>query len=212
LTLERQELVMLLQASIEIANAERWALEIGEPAPPASLQQSLRRTAYEVTVVDNLHRIARRYFAQRGALGVWERPFPTGLRGRPETVDVALFNDVASTETRIELGLYTNSKLRTEASKLARLATDALPDYPTIENLILLWLVDEETLTKQTPGEAVRRFRDASTTINASHPDFRVLPLLASSVDLFTARPGGSRRATAGLFQVEIVGAAPADN
>ena len=53
---------MLLQASIEIANTERWALERGEKPAPAALGGMLRTGAYEVTVVDRFHRLARRYF------------------------------------------------------------------------------------------------------------------------------------------------------
>lgn len=95
---------MLLQAAIEIANAERWALEIGDAPAPPSLQQTLRRSAYEVTVVDVLHRVARRYFDQHGYRAVWERAFLTGQRGRPESVDISLFESATGSETRIELG------------------------------------------------------------------------------------------------------------
>ena len=81
------ELVMLLQASLEIASAERWALEIGGAPVPPSLQPTLRRNACEVTVVDALYRVARRYFDQHGYRAVWERSFQTGQPGRPEVVD-----------------------------------------------------------------------------------------------------------------------------
>lgn len=48
--------------SLSIANTERWALERGEPSPPPALAGLLRTSAYEVTVVDQFHRLVRRHF------------------------------------------------------------------------------------------------------------------------------------------------------
>lgn len=165
---ERDELVMLLQASIEIANAERWALEIGDAPAPPTLQQNLRRSAYEVTVVDVLHRVARRYFAQQNYRAVWERPFHTGNRGRPESVDICLFRNgiaavgdspaVPGKEVRLELGLYSATKLRADCSKLARLAPTLLDGFPVLENLVLLWEVEEQPLIKATSREALATY------------------------------------------------------
>jgi hypothetical protein len=193
---------MLLQASIEIANAERWALEIGDTPAPASLQQSLRRSAYEVTVVDALHRVARRYFDQHDYRAVWERPFQTGMRGRPESIDISLFEIAAERETRLELGLYSKSKLSEDAKKLARLTLTALEGYGTILNLLMLWEINEERLTADTARTTMAKFKAHSNGLVIEHGTYAIVPLLASSVDLFVARSGASRHATVGLFSV----------
>lgn len=198
---------MLLQASIEIANAERWALEIGDLPTPAGLQPNLRRSAYEVTVVDVLHRVARRYFDRLGYRAVWERPFRTGSRGRPESVDIALFDSASQREVRLELGLYSAAKLRDDSQKLARLSTTPLDGFGTIENILLLWEVTEEKLVQATARDAMRKFKVDAASALAAGATHRVAPLLASSVDLFVAESGAGRRATAGLF--ELVPQAP---
>lgn len=208
----RDEMVMLLQASIEIANAERWALEIGDSPPPPSLQQNLRRAAYEVTVVDVLHRVARRYFEQQNFRAIWERPFHTGKRGRPESIDICLFRKgsdaegdkpaIAGKELRLELGLYSATKLIADCKKLARLASKTLDGFPVIENLVLLWDVEEQPLIKATSKEALARFQVDAKSVFKDGQAFTAVPLLASSIDLFVAKNGASRRATAGLFEV----------
>jgi hypothetical protein len=202
LTRELDELVMLLQASIEIANAERWALEIGDAPAPASLQQTLRRSAYEVTVVDVFHRVARRYFDRHGFRAVWERPFHTGRRGRPESADISLFDSTAGKETRLELGLYSKAKLTEDAQKLVRLTASTLEGYETIENLVMLWDVKEEKLTKSTSSNAMAEFKRHAAAVRLSDRSRALSPLIASSIDLFVARSGSSRRATVGLFKV----------
>lgn len=202
LSQQRDELVMLLQASIEIANTERWALEIGDLPPPPSLQHALRTTAYEVTVVDVLHRVARRYFERHGCRAVWERPFRTSQPGRPEAIDIALFDAAARTETRLELGLYSARKLSEDSTKLSRLAATSLPDFETVENLLLLWEIDGNALTQATSRSAMTRFkRDADAAFRDEDP-WTVTPILASSVDLFVSRNGASRCATAGHFEL----------
>src|SRR3954454_17529480 len=73
LTTALEELVVVLQGAIELANVERWVLEHGEADPPSGLSGALRKSAYEVTVVDRFHRLARRDFDRRGYVSVWER-------------------------------------------------------------------------------------------------------------------------------------------
>jgi hypothetical protein len=80
LTTELEELLVVLQGAIELANVERWVLQHGEQAPPAGLNDRLRRNAYEVTVVDRFHRLARRDFERQGYVSIWERPLKTGKR------------------------------------------------------------------------------------------------------------------------------------
>lgn len=207
---------MLLQASIEMANAERWALEIGDHPVPASLQQNLRRAAYEVTVVDAVHRIARRYFERHGYLAIWERSFQTGRRGRPETVDIALLDANNQREIRIELGLYSKPKLSDDANKLAKLTANAVPGFETIDNLVMLWEISASRLTRAQVTAAMQRFRTDSTSVAIAGGGQVVTPLLASSVDLFVAQSGSYRFATVGLFiltaSVPVAAAALAAN
>lgn len=203
-TRELDELLMLLQASIEIANAERWALEIGDAPAPASLQQTLRRSAYEVTVVDVFHRVARRYFDQHGYRAVWERAFHTGKRGRPESADISLFDGTRGRETRLELGLYSKAKLTEDAQKLDRLTINTLDGYETVENLVMLWEVREERLTKSTSRSAMAEYKRHAAAVRLSDPSRIVVPLIASSIDLFTAKSGTGRRATVGLFTLAV--------
>jgi hypothetical protein len=192
---------MLLQATIEIANTERWALELGELAAPAEIASMLRKSAYEVTVVDQFHRVARRYFERAGYRAVWERPFPTGARGRPASVDIALFNNATESELRLELGVYSRAKLKLDSEKLAALSGDALNEYPDVVNMLMLWEVRSTKLTAAEATKAMKRFkRDASLISNAG---YAIDPLLASAVDLFVAESDDHRHAVVGLFEVK---------
>lgn len=202
LTKELDELVMLLQASIEIANAERWALEIGDLPIPASLQATLRRNAYEVTVVDALHRVARRYFHQHGHRAVWERTFQTGKPGRPESIDISLFNDATHIETRIELGLYSKAKLNEDATKLARLAATVIDGYPSVQNLLILWEISEKKLTRKIVVDAMSDFKADAGALEIDNGQQVIRPLLASGIDLFVGKRSASRCATVALFQL----------
>jgi hypothetical protein len=195
------ELVMLLQASLSIANTERWALEQGEEPPPQALAGLLRTSAYEVTVVDHFHRLARRHFESRSYRAVWERPFHTGTQGRPPSVDVSLFRAEEGTETRIELGLYTKAKVNSDAAKLHQLREISLPGYGTVRNLIALWDVKSTRLTAAEGTKAMKRFKRDAAAISTNA--FTVNPLLASAVDLFVVEPAAHRYAVIGLFEIQ---------
>jgi hypothetical protein len=199
------QMVMLFQASIEIANAERWALEIGDSPPPVALQQALRRSAYEVTVVDIFHRVGRRFFEQYQYRAVWERPFQTGKAGRPEAIDIALFDAESHEETRLELGLYSKTKLRNDATKLARLAADVIQGFEVVNNILMFWEITEEKLTRNTSRTAMEAFKSDASGLTLDNGTYAARPLLASSIDLFVARSGASRQATIGLFQMEPI-------
>jgi hypothetical protein len=199
-----EELVVLLQAAIETANVERWALEHGEAAAPAGLKGLLRKNAYEVTVVDAFHRLARRQFERLGYVGVWERPLLKGTRGRPKTIDVSLFDITGKKETRIELGLYDKSKLRSDAQKLREEADlPGLPGYVVEANHLLLWQVRSDKTTDQVLSDWIESF--VADALEVSSQEFDVRLLLASTVDLFAAGPRASQYAVVGLF--EVVGA-----
>jgi hypothetical protein len=196
------ELVMLLQASISIANTERWALERGESAPPPALTGLLRDRAYEVTIVDIFHRLARRHFEQGGFRAVWERPFRTGARGRPFSVDLSLFDPTGGAERRVELGAYSKAKLEEDATKLKRLSLEAaVPGFGNVESFVALWAIRSDKLTSQRATVWMHTFKTDAAAVSANST-FSALPLLSSSVDLFAANSEEHRYATVGLFQV----------
>jgi len=191
---------MLLQASISMANTERWALERGEQPPPPVLTGLLRNSAYEVTVVDQFHRLARREFEKGGYRAAWERPFPTGSQGRPLSVDVSLFHSLNTTETRIELGTYTKKKLKEDATKLRDLRATTLLGFETVLNLIALWEVKSERLTGAEATKSMRKYKDAAADLSIG--TLAVSLLLASAVDLFSVSPDDHRHVVVGLFEV----------
>lgn len=191
---------MYVQASIELSHTERWALERGELPAPSEIADYLRTDAYEVSVVDQLHRIARRFFERNGYRSVWERPFRTGLRGHPSSVDVAAFNSATRTELRIELGTYSRSKLRKEAEKLAYLTSETITECPNVVNLLLLWKMDKTKLTRAKAKHELERFANDALLVSGDSHTVKVW--LSSSADLFQAEDRQHRKVTVGLFQV----------
>lgn len=129
----------LLEGALESANVTRWVLERGQTKGPTGIGGTLRKHAFEVSVVDQFHRLAQSWFARADVAAVWERPFPTGKRGKPLAVDIALFNETKKIESRLEFGSYTKTKLRDDARKLADLQDTSLAGYPKVENFVLLW-------------------------------------------------------------------------
>lgn len=196
-----EELVVLLQAAIETANIERWVLEHGE-TPPRGLKGMLRKNAYEVTVVDAFHRLARRHFERHGFVGVWERPLHTGAQGRPKTIDVSLFDTANKRESRIELGLYTKGKLKKDALKLHQeRLKHGLPGYSIDANFLVLWELRESKTTAAVVSSWMATFKKDAKA--ASTNAFTVEPLVASTVDLFAAADSGHRYGVVGLFRVQ---------
>lgn len=192
------EAVLLLQAAIETANVERWALEHGEQAPPSGLKGLLRKNAYEVSVVDAFHRLARRHFERHGYVGVWERPLTTGKVGRPKTIDVSLFDTTNQQEGRIELGGYTKTKVKSDSKKLYGEAQNpGLPNYTVAFNVLALWQVRESKTTDALMDGWVTTFKaDAAA---ASTGQYSVELLRASVMDIFVADASGHRYAVVGL-------------
>jgi hypothetical protein len=195
-----EELVMLLQASIELAHTERWALERGELAAPPEIASRLRTDAYEVTVVDQFQRVARRFFERNGYRAVWERPFHTGRPGHPASVDIAAFNNGSEHELRIELGVYSKAKLRDDSRKLAALAHQTLADYPDVVNILLLWALRKTKLTRAETTRVMDQFKDHCEL--ATGDDCGVEVLISSSADLFEPEAKHHRHVTVGLFKV----------
>ena len=192
---------MLLQGAIELANVERWVLEHGESPPPVGLQGLLKKHAYEVSVVDRFHRLARRDFDRKGYVSIWERPLTTGAKGRPKTIDVSLFDTATQEEVRVELGLYKKKELREDAKKLhAEKGNPYLAGYTVDRNVLALWALREEKTTAEVANDWMATFKaDAAAVSNAN---LTVTALLASTLDLFVAEPGGHRYAVVGLFDV----------
>jgi hypothetical protein len=193
-----EELVMLTQASISIVNTERRVLDRDAPALAASLQNHLRGAAYEVTVVDRFYQLAQRAFERRGVSAMWERPYPTGNRGRPLATDVSLFDANGRTETRLEFGLYARKKLRDDAAKLASLGVTVEPGYPNIRNFLLLWTEKGDRLSEKRARNHLREMTAAAAAIKTPTVQMRLL----SGVDLFAETVGQHRVAYVGLFEV----------
>jgi hypothetical protein len=193
------EWVYLLEGALESANITRWILERDALELPKELSQSERKHAYEVTVVDEFHRLAQRSFERQEVAAMWERPMLTGARGRPEAIDIALFDKGQGVESRLEFGLFTVGKLRSDAEKLASLSTRTLPSFSAIENYVLLWL---ERTTKPNSDAELRRNAKGFSEAAAKVEGARVEHVLTSAVDLFSSEINEPRVATIGLFEV----------
>ena len=148
------ELVMLMEAAVALANVERWVQESVSAAARAKAGSSIltdaiknagKRDSYEVSVVDGFMRLGAISFAAHGSEAVWERTFPTGKKGRPLSVDVCLFNGKRKEEARVEFGLYTLSKLRSDAKKLA--IDLSAPEPHDVSNFVMLWRTRESGVT-----------------------------------------------------------------
>lgn len=207
-TKTRDQLAMLVQASLVIADTERWALEPSQKSAPKSVADLMEREgAYEVAVVDQFHRTARSVFARAQQYAVWERAFKTGNAGRPEASDIAIFdNSNGGTEIRLELGEYEPKKLKAEAEKLKRLAATVVSGYPNVENYVALWKIREARLTLDTAKQALSRYQSAAAkatkgAVNTTTP-FTVTAILASAVDLFTAKDRDASHVEVGVFEV----------
>lgn len=192
---------MLLQAAVSISNTERWALELEETPPPVELAGMLRTTAYEVAVVDRFHLIAQRYFERAGSRAVWERPFQTGKKGRPKSIDVVLFQQDDKRETRVELGRYSKVKLEADTEKLAGLNFNTLAEYPKVRSLVALWDERASRLTHAAATRWMHDFTDDAKEI-ADATDIAVKPMLSSCVDLFAAKAKEYRYVVVALFEV----------
>ena len=210
------ELVMLTQAAVTITNVERWAqertLEIAaerggtyESVVPPDVRVSAKRLQYEVSVVDEFLRLAAHSFALNGSEAVWERPFRTGVRGRPPTIDVALFNARRREESRIEFGYYSKAKLRDDARKLADLPVEG---GLRVTNYLILWRLRSSPLYKNSV-----QWRDECLADAAEVSDGRcsVELRVASSQHVFVAKPNDDGVVDVGLFSVHRPGAEEVD-
>jgi hypothetical protein len=207
---------MLTQAAISITNVQRWSQERGvevalarsqsageegtfTSAVPEQVRERAKRTQYEVSVVDAFISLGSQSFAFHGTEAVWERPLPTGDRGRPPSIDVSLFNASRNEESRIEFGQYSSSKLKSDATKLADLKSRS--DGHTITNYLILWdVVDKKHTRSDADAWRKRVEKDAEDTAEKSCVDIRLR--VASTQDLFVAAPGRSRFVRVACFSV----------
>ncbi|MBM7331362.1 hypothetical protein JS562_51680 [Agrobacterium sp. S2] len=205
-----QELVMLTQAAISIANTERRVLdrvgnsirEKNKTLLPSSVD-SERTSAYEVTVVDLFYQLGQQSFAAHGSAPIWERPFKTGKRGRPKAVDVALFRHSHHEETRIEFGAYSKSKLKKDAKKLRDLTGSPLiPGISSVSNYAILWNERDTRLTAASVNQwTLNCEADAAS---ASSTSMVVTLEMTSSVDLFSEVASQYRVADVAIFSVTV--------
>jgi len=209
LTAALEELLVLTYGAIESTNVERWALEFGAAAPPG-LPGTMRRSAYETDVVGSIHRLGQRYWERRGEAAVWERPLPTGLPGRPPSVDIALFDTANARETRLEFGVcsttaagtLTRQKLRDDAEKLVELAVHTDGGFGAVENYVVLWHHYRVALTLDRRRAFRRAMRHHAAEVAAALGTPGVELLVTSGGDLFAPQHGQEHWVAIGLFRV----------
>lgn len=208
------ELVMLMEAAVALANVERWVQESVSAAARAKTGSSIltdaiknagKRDSYEVSVVDGFMRLGAVSFAAHGSEAVWERSFPTGKKGRPLSVDVCLFNGKRNEEARVEFGLYTLSKLRSDAKKLALDLSAAEPH--AVSNFVMLWRTRESGVTATDKTWRDTCIKDAASVTTDA---FDVKMEVASEQDMFVAGSADRRKVQVALFSV-VVRNAPGD-
>lgn len=193
------EWMYLLEGALESANITRWVLDRDAPPLPSSLSAKERTRAYEVSVVDEFHRLGQRTFERHGLSAMWERPILTGRRGRPESIDIALFDAADKTETRLEFGVYSAAKLKDDSEKLARLSAITLDDFPRTEGFVLLWSETRSlSNTAKELANASGRLTDAAGRVSSAS----VTHLATSSIDLFSSELDKPRVAVVGAFCV----------
>jgi hypothetical protein len=134
-------------------------------------------------------------------VSIWERPLKTGQRGRPKAIDVSLFNTAQNAEVRLELGLYTKTKLRDDAKKLLNESGNpGLNGYTVARNLIALWDLREQKTTQADARAWMKRFASDAAVVSTN--TMAVRPLVASTMDLFVADAQGARFTVVCLFEV----------
>lgn len=209
------ELLMLTEAAVSLTNVQRWsqervaeealsarAREGGSIVIPQSLRNASKNTQYETEVVDNFLQISTQSFAYHGSEALWERPIRTGERGRPASIDVALFNAEKEQESRIEFGRYSRSKLRQDSKKLWDIASEARDDVPglMIANFLILW---DDIGGRSSKAGAGSWFDECTKATGSSAPDgAAILVRAASHQDLFSPVGGQGRLLRAAIFEL----------
>ncbi|WP_143757291.1 hypothetical protein [Clavibacter michiganensis] len=203
------ELVMLMEAAVALANVERWvqesvAVAARDKAGKSILTDAVRgagkRDSYEVSVVDGFMRLAAVSFAAHGSEAVWERSFPTGKKGRPLAVDVCLFNAKRNEEARVEFGKYKLSKLRDDAQKL--IIDLSAPEPHMVTNFVMLWRTRETSVLSSGKSWRDEVILDAS---KASADSYTVKMEVASEQDMFVAGSSDRRKVQVALFSVRAI-------
>lgn len=200
------ELVMLMEAAVALANVERWVQESVSSAARAkagstiltdAIKSAGKRDSYEVSVVDGFMRLGAVSFAAHGSEAVWERSFPTGKKGRPLSVDVCLFNAKRNEEARVEFGVYTLTKLRGDAKKLA--VDLSATEHHKVSNFVMLWRTREKGVVATSTTWRDTCILDAKA---ASAPAYEVKMEVASEQDMFVAGSADRRKVQVALFSV----------
>jgi hypothetical protein len=209
---ELEELVMLTQAALTIANTERRVLDRDAPqGVPATVQSRLSdesNNSYEVTVVDRFYTLSQRAFERRGQQALWERTFPKATtvaerRGRRKSIDISLFDAHGKRETRLEFGFFTAAKVQQDAAKLHELARSTVPGYDKPpKNYLIHWLeLADEKLTRAMDARK-KTFADAADAASATTSGYKVDMRVASGVDVFSETKSKSRVTYVALFEV----------
>lgn len=200
------ELVMLMEAAVALANVERWVQDsvtttarakAGDSILTDAVRSAGKQDSYEVSVVDGFMRLGAVSFAAHGSEAVWERTFPTGKRGRPLSVDVCLFNAKRDEEARVEFGTYTLAKLRSDAQKLA--VDLSAPENHSVTNFVMLWRTRESGVVASDRSWRDTCLADAQKT---SSSKYEVKMEVASEQDMFVAGSNSKRKVQVALFSV----------
>jgi hypothetical protein len=116
---------------------------------------------------------------------------------------VSFFHVARQEERRIELGLYSKTKLRDEAAKLYKAKTNpGLANYSVVQNLIMLWQLREDKTSGEVIGKWMADFRKDAKAVSVGSA-YSVRALLTSTVDMFASEVSGHRFAVVGLFDVQ---------
>lgn len=212
------ELVMLTQAAISIANTRRRIHEslLAQAAVrtkagrslPVGLDLDARTHSYEVTVVDQFYQLGQQSFALHGSVGMWERPVSSAagahLRHRREqSIDMVLFNRDKGEEARLEFGFYKKSKLGKDAQKLINLSVSYQVGYPLQSRYLILWVENQRPESRGRPpktprpnphgiGQLADLWRDRwvqdAAAVSTRLVDGSVALKVASSIDLFSEK------------------------
>lgn len=194
------DLVMLTQAALSLAGTERTVLH-GLTTVPAGVRG--KANSYEETVVDRFNQLALRALAVRGMSPVWERVLPVEgdpTQGRPAAIDVSLFDASEGVETRLEFGVFTNAKIRSDADKLVEASPRATPGFEDVRNMLLQWVESTDRLTKNSLTDMAEKMRKGAS----SRPNVTLLAV--SGVDLFSVSDAQHSVAYVGLFEVTAAG------
>ncbi|GAB4097190.1 hypothetical protein GCM10028787_26650 [Brachybacterium horti] len=209
------ELLMLTEAALELTNVNRWAQDrvMSESLrkndtpniTPADLRKKAKKFQYETEVVDAFLQLGAQSFALHGSEALWERPMNTGARGRPKSIDVALFNGNKAEESRIEFGAFSSKKVRDDATKLHEFNTPLWrgQGVEKVSNFLILRKEGGEQVSQG----GIREWFNTCTATAAddSTAEMRIEVRVASCQDAFSPKQRTKKSFNLAIFEVLTV-------